>query len=220
MRDGVHAIASPTGMRPVGLDDILGRERYAQAREAIRRRVVDYKRARRVSIGSDLSLVFEDRATVWYQTQEMLWVEQIGDLDAIRAELAVYNELLPTATDLAGTLLIELRDQQRMREAFQKFLGLDRHLALDVGGATVAARFEAGRQEGERISAVQYVRFGIDAETREALRAGAAVAVVVDHPNYRARALLDAATRASVVGGFLDDAVADAGLCFVRDGVG
>jgi len=85
-------------MRPIALDDILGRERYGQVREAVRRRIIEHKRARRVAVGDRLSLVFEDRATVWYQTQEMLWVEHVTDLDAIREELAVYNELLPSAT--------------------------------------------------------------------------------------------------------------------------
>jgi len=64
-------------MRPIGLDDIIGRERYGEARETIRRRVIAHKRPRRVAVGDRLSLVFEDRATVWYQTQEMLWVEQV-----------------------------------------------------------------------------------------------------------------------------------------------
>src|SRR5882672_7368277 len=120
-------------MRPIGLDDILGRERYAQARDAIRRRVIEHKRSRRVAVGDRISLVFEDRATVWYQTQEMLWVEQVTDLDAIRAELETYNPMLPSATELAATLLIELREQERMRDEFQRLAGLDRHVALAVG---------------------------------------------------------------------------------------
>src|SRR5947207_9258745 len=117
-------------MRPIALDDILGRERYGQVRDAVRRRIIEHKRARRVAVGDRLSLVFEDRATVWYQTQEMLWVEHVTDLDAIRDELAVYNQLLPGERDLAATLLIELRDQERMRDEIRQLVGLDRHLAL------------------------------------------------------------------------------------------
>jgi hypothetical protein len=206
-------------MRPIGLEDILGRERYAQGRDGIRRRLVRYKHARRLAVGDEVSLVFEDRATVWYQTQEMLWVEHIVDLDAIRAEIDVYNALLPEAGSLSATLLIELRDQRRMREDFRRFLGLDRHVHLEIGDARVPARFEAGRQDEDRISAVQYLRFPVEPAAREMLERGATVAVAIDHPNYRARAVLDPATRASVIGGLLDDAVADAGLRFVRDGM-
>jgi hypothetical protein len=205
-------------MRPIGLDDMLGRDRYAQARDAIRRRVIEHKRSRRVAVGDRMSLVFEDRATVWYQTQEMLWVERVTDLDGIRAELEVYNPLLPSETELAATLLIELREQERMREEFQRLVGLDRHLALVVGERSIPAVFEDGRQTDEKISAVQYVRFPIDGDARAALAAGAAVAIAVDHPSYTARAPLDDAVRADVVGGFLDDGKAEAALRRVRDG--
>jgi hypothetical protein len=205
-------------MRPLGLDDILGRERYAQAREAIRRRIIEYKRTRRVLVGDRLSLVFEDRATVWYQTQEMLWIEHVTDLDAIRAELEVYNALLPGDADLAATLLIELQDQAEMREQFRRLVGLDRHVALRVEGRRIPAAFEGGRQTEEKISAVQYVRFPVDGTTRVALEAGSPIAVVVDHRSYAAEATLPEAVRASVVGSFLDEALADAALRRVRDG--
>jgi hypothetical protein len=206
-------------MRPIGLDDILGRERYAQSRDAIRRRVIEHKRSRRVAVGDRLSLVFEDRATVWYQTQEMLWVEHVTDLDAIRAELEVYNPMLSSATELAATLLIELREQERMRDEFQRLAGLDRHLALVVGERSIPAVFEAGRQTDETISAVQYVRFPIDAAARAALSAGAAMVITVDHPRYTVRTPLADGARADIVAGFLDEGAADAALRRVRDGV-
>ena len=205
-------------MRPIGLDDIIGRERYGDARETIRRRVIAHKRPRRVTVGDRLSLIFEDRATVWYQTQEMLWVERVTDLDAIREELAVYNQLLPGEGDLAATLLIELGEQARMREEFRRLVGLDRHLALLVGARRIPAVFEDGRQTDEKISAVQYVRFPLDAAARDALLAGAPLAIVVDHPNYAATAALDEAARAAIVGSFVDPRVADADLHRVRDG--
>jgi len=205
-------------MRPIGLDDIIGRERYGEVRETIRRRVIAHKRPRRVAVGDRLSLVFEDRATVWYQTQEMLWVERVTDLDAIREELEVYNQLLPGEGDLAATLLIELREQERIREEFRRLVGLDRHLALLVGERRIPAVFEDGRQTEEKISAVQYVRFPLDGAAREGLAAGAPLAIVVDHPNYVATAALDDAARTAIVGSFVDPKVADADLRRVRDG--
>jgi hypothetical protein len=204
-------------MRPIALDDILGRERYGQAREAVRRRIIEHKRARRVAVGDRLSLVFEDRATVWYQTQEMLWVEHVTDLDAIREELAVYNELLPSATELAATLMIELSDQGRMREDFHRLLGLDRHVALQVGPHRAAAVFEDGRQTDEKISAVQYVRFPVSDAARVSLADGAPIAVVVDHPTYAVTTVLSDAARTSLAASFLDEAVADRDLADVRE---
>ncbi len=205
-------------MRAIGLEDILGRERYGQTRDTVRRRVIDHKRTRRITVGDQVTLVFEDRATVWYQTQEMLWVEHITDLDAIREELQVYNELLPSRDELAATLLIEIANQERMREQFQRLLGLDRHVHLEVGGRRITASFEGGRQTDDKISAVQYVRFPLDAAAGEALRGGSEVAIVIDHPNYRARTALPEPARASIVEPFFDPTLADAALRRVRDG--
>src|SRR5215471_19698545 len=103
-------------MDTISLDELLGRDRYGAEREAIRRRVIEHKRTRRVRVGDRISLLFEDRATVWYQTQEMLWVEHITDLDAIRAELDVYGALLPGRSELSATLMIEITEQERIRD--------------------------------------------------------------------------------------------------------
>jgi hypothetical protein len=205
-------------MRRIGLEDVLGRERYGQARDAIRRRLIEHKRSRRVGVGDRLSLVFEDRATVWYQTQEMVWVENITDLDAIRAELEIYNALLPDERTFAATLFIEVPEQSQMREEFQRLLGIDRHLRLEVGPQAFAASFEEGRQTDDKISAVQYVRFPLGERALELLRDGAPVAVVADHPRYQARVALADPIRTSVVGSFLDPAAADRDLRRVREG--
>ena len=125
-------------MDAIGLEDLLGRERYAAERDAIRRRVIEHKRSRRVRVGDRISLLFEDRATVWYQTQEMVWVEHITDLDAIRQELAVYGALLPGRSELSATLLIEITEHARIRDELGRLRGIDEHVWLDVAGERVA----------------------------------------------------------------------------------
>src|SRR5881397_1090437 len=131
----------PSTMDPIGLDDVLGRERYGGERDVIRHRLIEHKRARRVAVGDRLSFVFEDRATIWYQVQEMLWVENITDLDAIREELAVYNQLLPGPAELSATLLIEIEDQSRMRPELTRLISIDEHVMLEVAGERVRGRF-------------------------------------------------------------------------------
>ena len=206
-------------MRAIGLEDILGRERYGAERDAIRRRIIAHKRTRRVAVGDRLSFLFEDQATIWYQTQEMLWIEHITDLDAIREELAVYNALLPGPGELSATLLIEIEDQSRLKEELNRLLGIDEHVTLEVDGVLgVAATFEAGRQTAEKISAVQYVRFPLAAEARRRITAGAPLALAVAHPNYRVRAVLPEAVRASLAADLADPAAAEEALRRVRDG--
>jgi hypothetical protein len=91
-----------------------------------------------VRVGDRISLLFEDRATVWYQTQEMVWVEHITDLDAIRDELAVYGALLPGRSELSATLLIEITEYARIRDELGRMRGIDEHVWLDVEGERVA----------------------------------------------------------------------------------
>ena len=175
-------------MDPIGLEELLGRERYGAERDAIRRRVIEHKRSRRVTVGDRICLLFEDRATVWYQTQEMIWVEHITDLDAIREELAVYGALLPRRSELSATLLIEITDQAHIREELARLLGIDRHVWLEVGSEQrVPAVFDEGRQTSERscrpcsTCASRSMR-----KPRTDAVAGAPLTVAVDHPAYRA----------------------------------
>ena len=202
----------------IGLDDLLGRERYATERAAIRRRVIEHKRNRRVAIGDRISLLFEDRATVWYQTQEMLWVEHITDLDAVRAELAVYGALLPSTCELSATLLIEISEQGRIREELQRLRGIDRHVWLDVAGERVPGVFEDGRESDTKLSAVQYVRFPLSDTARERLVGDAPLVIAVDHPAYRVETRVPEAIRRSLVGDLHGGDGASMALRWVRDG--
>ncbi len=205
-------------MRPVALEDILGRERYGAERDAVRRRIIEHKRTRRVAVGDRLTFLFEDRATVWYQTQEMLWVEHTTDLDAIRDELGVYNALLPGADELSATLMVEIEDQSHIREELERLIGIDEHVTLLAGDARVRGTFEPGRQRADRLSAVQYVRFPLGAAARRAVAGGESLALEVAHPSYRARTVLPDAVRASVASDVAEPAAADRALARVRDG--
>ena len=103
-------------MRKVSLEDIAGPQRYGEMRDEFRRRIIELKRHRRVSVGDRVTLVFENFDTVLFQTQEMLHVERITDLDRVREEVEVYNELLPGENELSATLLIEITDQPRIAD--------------------------------------------------------------------------------------------------------
>jgi hypothetical protein len=209
-----------SAVQPVGLEDVLGRDRYARERDAIRRRVIAHKRLRRLPVGDRVTILFEDRATIWYQTQEMLWVEHITDLDAIREELSVYNALLPGPDELSATLMIEIEDPALIRRELERLIGIDEHVTLEIGDAVrIHGVFEPGRQTADKLSAVQYVRFPLDDAARAALAAGASLTLAIDHPNYRARAPFPEPMRASVVADVTEAAAGDTALRSVRDGV-
>lgn len=191
-------------MKKIVLDDILGFVAYEKVREEFRREIIDKKKLRRVSVGDKISLVFEDRDTVIFQIQEMLRAERITDLDKIREEIAVYNELIPNPGELSATLFIEIEDQSHLRDDLLKFLGIDEAVSFKVGAERVAAQFEEGRAKEDKISAVQYVRFHFDPAARQAFIAGASSELAVDHANYRANQPLSAAVQSSLAQDLLD----------------
>ena len=192
-------LAMSSSIRPVTLDDVVGLERYEAVRDDVRRRVIALKKARRVSLGPELTFVFENHATVYFQIQEMLRAERITDLDAVRAELAVYNALLPEFGQLSATLLIEITEHENIAERLLTFLGIDECVTLDVGGERVAAVFEEGRSREDKLSAVQYLRFALSASARRAFADAAVPArLVVEHPHYRHAVELSGDVRASL----------------------
>ena len=179
--------------------DILGPQRYQPIREEMRKRVISLKKDRRVQVGDRVSLVFENRDTLTFQIEEMLRAEGITEEAKIQDEIDVYNALMPTAGELSATLFLENPRDLDPRLELPRFVGIDEHVTLVIGPHRVRAWFEPGRQEADRISAVQYTRYRLDEAARAALATpGTACAVEIDHPHYRARAELSEAMRASL----------------------
>jgi hypothetical protein len=177
-------------MNKITLDDILGLAAYEQVRHELRDAVIDKKKKRRVSVGDKVSFVFENRDTVIFQIQEMVRAERITDLDKIREEIAVYNELVPNPGELSTTLFLEIEDQTHLREDLLKFLGIDEVVFLNVGGHSIRGRFEEGHSKEDKISAVQYVRFQFEPAACRAFIDGEKAELIIDHPNYKASAVL------------------------------
>jgi hypothetical protein len=179
--------------------DVLGPTLYAKVREDFRKHVIELKRARRVHVGDRVTLVFENRDTLRFQIEEILRAESIAGDEGIQAEIDVYNQLMPDDSSLSATLFLEIPRDEDAKVALPRFVGLDEHVTLEIGPHRIRAAFEPGRQEAERISAVQYVRFPLSAEAKAALRTpGTPLAIDIDHPSYRHRADLDDAVQASL----------------------
>jgi Protein of unknown function (DUF3501) len=186
-------------MNKIALEDIVGNAAYEKVREQSRQRIIELKRRRRVSLGDKVSLVFENRDTVIFQIQEMMRAEKISDLDKIREEIEVYNELIPARRELSATLFIEIEDQTHLREELLKFLGIDESVYLKIDSHSIHARFEEGRSKEDKISAVQYVKFPFSEAALQAFTIGEKAELVIDHPNYRASAILESGTRQSLM---------------------
>ena len=185
-------------MKKLQIADVRNLHEYELIRDDWRRDVIATKARRRVLAGPTVSLVFENRLTVLNQVQEMCRIERIVRPEAVQAEIDVYNELLPGPGEVAATLFIELPPRAGIQEELDRFIGLDdgRSLWLEIGGSRAYARFLEGQGRSDRIAAVQFVRFPVGADARQALLDLAVpVQLVVEHPGYRARVDVSAETR-------------------------
>ena len=190
-------------MKPIVPADIKGPAIYAGIRDDYRRHIIQYKEHRRIEIGDRVFLVFENRKTLIFQIEEILRAERITEPAQIGEEIAVYNQLLPSADSLSATLFLTVprdKDNEAERRAeLDRFIGLDEHLILHVGPHAIRAEFEEGRATEDRISAVQYTRYRLPPEVISLLRTpDTEVSVEIDHPAYRQRARASEAMRASL----------------------
>jgi len=148
-------------MNQLTQQDLLSHADYERERDSFRQRIIALKRRRRIEVGGKISLVFENRATLQFQVQEMVRAERIFDPVKIQDELDVYNALLPGAGELSATLFIEITDQDRIKPDLDALQGIDRGetVALIVGSQAVWGLFEGGHSNDEKLSAVHFVRF-------------------------------------------------------------
>jgi Protein of unknown function (DUF3501) len=188
-------------VKPITFGEVLNLYDYEKVRDTRRRAVISLKQRRRVQVGRFLSFVFENRETVWFQIQEMIRAERIVDEARVQDELDVYNGLLPHEGELSATMMIEIAEAGRIKPVLDMLLGIDTrdYVRLEVGPHVVVGAFETGHSDAElgKLSAVHFVRFAVPPAARSVF-AAAEVALVIDHPNERARTVLAEATRRSL----------------------
>jgi hypothetical protein len=175
-------------MKKVERDEVLDIAQYEKSRPDFRGRVIEMKKDRRVQVGPMVTFVFENHDTVLLQIQEMMRTERIVDESAIRHEIETYNQLLGAKDELAATMLIELTNPSRIKEEISKLHGMNNGKVtwLQIGENKLPGNFDPGQGNEQRISAVQYVKFHFDADSRTAfLDRGEPLKLAIDHPNYR-----------------------------------
>ncbi|HXX69121.1 MAG TPA: DUF3501 family protein [Polyangiaceae bacterium] len=184
-------------MKPIDRTEVLGLAGYEVVRERFRTRVIAEKKRRRVQLGPNVSVLFENRDTTLLQIQEMIRTERITRPSAIQHEIDTYNENLAGDDELCCTLMIEIVDPVERDAFLRAAVGFERHVSLVVLDERVAARAVAREgQQADRTTAVHYLKFPLPDSISRALRAARTartapeVVLRVDHPIYQAEARL------------------------------
>ena len=193
-------------MQKLTLDDIKDLREYERERDEFRRHIVAMKKRRRVQLGDLLTITFESTDTMRFQIQEMARIERMLTDDQIRGEVDTYNQLIPDANELSGTLFVEIDDKERLYEWLPKLVGIQRAVSIWLqDGSSVASipEDEERLTRDETTTTVHYLKFRFTPEQVDAFASGP-VRIVVDHPNYDAVVELNEEQRSELVGDLRD----------------
>ena len=175
-------------MNRIERDTLLTLEAYAKARPEFRARVLSHKKNRTVALGPNVTLIFEDELTIRYQVQEMLRVEKTFEEQGILDELEAYNPLIPDGTNWKATMLIEFPEVDERKARLAAMRDVEHRVVARIDGqpeVVAIADEDMERSNAEKTSAVHFLRFEMPRAARDALRAGAGLAFVIDHDAYR-----------------------------------
>ena len=175
-------------MQKLTRDDLFSLEQYAEARPAFRQKVLAHKRNRRVALGTNAALYFEDFLTMHYQVQEMLRIERIFEADGINEELEAYNPLIPDGSNWKATFMVEFPEVDERQAMLQQLKGVEDRIYVQVADferVFAVADEDLERSDEQKTSAVHFMRFEFPAEQVAALKGGASLVAGIDHENYR-----------------------------------
>jgi hypothetical protein len=180
-------------MRPLVLDDLLPLAEYASRRREFfeaHQRYVD--RRRRVRIGPSLTLVFENRQTMWFRVQEIVRIARLCEARLIQRELDLCNRLLPAPNHLGASLLIDL-DKTRLTAELQSWQTLcGDHIRMHVGKTSIPADLLTCRPEDRCAGTAYWLQFSLPpALVRILQKSAVRFEVAMPHYEHVTKAMTD-----------------------------
>jgi len=193
-----------TASRKLTIADIADVRAYERERDEFRASVMETKRRRRLSFGTIITMMFENRDTMLLQIQEMARVEKLTTDAEIQVELDTYNPMIPEPGQLTATVFLELTSDDQMREWLPKLVGIERSFVVVLPNGdrvpSITEEAHAGQlTREEATAAVHYIRFELSPEQVESFAAGP-VRVEIEHPDYLEAIELSDSTHAELLG--------------------
>ena len=177
-------------MNKLTKSDLLSLEEYSLNRDRLREEVLVLKKDRKIQIGINVTLLFENLKTIKYQIQEMLRIEKIFEPNGIQEELDAYNPLIPDGSNLKATMFIEFQNESVRKEKLKTLVGIEDEVWLQVGENDrifAIADEDLERSSHDKTSAVHFLRFELSNLMVKDLQSGSTLFAGIDHPEYNVR---------------------------------
>ena len=177
----------PKEKRVIQKEDIMPLEIYTSQRKELRKKIVDFKKNRRIPLGPYATFYFESYETMLAQVQEMLYIEKGGD-EQLKDELIAYNPLVPNGKELTATLMFEI-DNPVSRAAFLgKVGGIEEKVYMKVDGELIKAvpEEDVDRTSAEgKASSVQFIHFKFNDDQIKKFKSNSSlIEIGIDHNEY------------------------------------
>jgi hypothetical protein len=175
-------------MKKIAISDLLSIEAYEAQRPAIRKAIMEHKLTRRVPLGPNAMLHFEDYMVMRYQILELVRAEKITSPAELEGELEAYNPLIPDGKNLKVTFMLEYPDEQERKERLGQLVGIEELISIQIGDFDPVypiANEDLPRSTEEKTASVHFLRFEFSDEMIAAAREGADWVVRSEHLNYQ-----------------------------------
>jgi len=187
--------------------DILNIDKFLAIRLQKRPEILEVKKHRRVPIGPDATLYFENIETIWWQIQEMLAIEKGGNAQ-LEDELTAYNPLIPQGHELVATFMIEIDDTLRRTTTLAKLGGIEKTIGVRFSGHHITAcpeeDVERTNSEG-KTSSIHFLRFPFNTQQIADFKTlGQDIILEATHPFYTHKTVLPEGIRAALSQDFMD----------------
>ena len=195
----------PKEKRVIQKEDIIPLEIYTSQRKVLRKKIVDFKKNRRIPLGPYATFYFESYETMLAQVQEMLYIEKGGD-EQLKDELIAYNPLVPNGKELTATLMFEI-DNPVSRAAFLgKVGGIEEKVYMKINGELIRAvpEVDVDRTSAEgKASSVQFIHFKFnDNQIKKFKSNSSQIELGIDHEEYSHLTKLNELTINSLIADF------------------
>jgi hypothetical protein len=176
-------------MKKIALTDLLSIEEYNAQRPVIRQAMMEHKKTRRLHLGDNVSMHFEDYMVMRYQMLELIRAEKISGEEDLAEELHAYNPLIPDGKNLKVTFMIEYPNETERKEKLAQLVGIEETISIQIEGFDAVhpiCNEDLERSTEDKTSAVHFMRFEFSDDMIAAAKAGAKWAVRSEHVNYQA----------------------------------
>ena len=175
-------------MKKISISDLMSIAAYNEQRPAIRQAMMDHKKTRRLPLGPNAMLHFEDYMVMRYQVLELIRAEKISGEDELLEELEAYNPLIPDGKNLKATFMLEYPDEAERKIRLGQLIGIEELISIQIEGFDPVypiANEDLPRSTDEKTSSVHFLRFEFTDEMIAAAKQGASWTVRSEHQNYQ-----------------------------------